>query len=267
MVHVGQVGPFGLDAVDPGERAVEMRVAWVGLFPERVDDPDFDAIEDGEGVFVQGTCVGGVGKIAKAEAPTLAFAVTLREGVDFFAFDFKRTVDLVGCEFRSPIAEIEAAAFESIGEAGADAFEDGFVGVGWNGFHHQIVDGAQIVEPVQVIGVGVGVEQRVDFTDTGIKALHADVRRAVDENAETLPFDIDAAAAAVIFGIGRAADAAVATDLWHAARCSTAEDGHLHRLGRSALVNREKKLLVVCRATVSMSVDQISASWLATWAT
>ena len=65
------------------------------------------------------------------------------------------------------------AAGEGIGEALADALEDGCVGPGCDRRHDQVVDRAQIVDAVDVVGVGVGVEQGVDLADAGIQALLA----------------------------------------------------------------------------------------------
>ena len=49
VVHMGQIGHFGLEALDPAERHGEVGVAGGGLVAEAVDDPDVQVYEGLEG--------------------------------------------------------------------------------------------------------------------------------------------------------------------------------------------------------------------------
>ena len=155
------------------------------------------------------------------------------------------------------------AAGEDIGKALADALEHGGVGIGWDRRHDQIVDGAEIVDAVDMVSVGVGVEQCVDLADAGIQALLAQVGAGVDQDALTPCLDEDGAAAATVARVGRAADGAVAADLRHARGGAAAQHRYAHA---AALANRRWKLAVVARSISAMGRPRTSASVLATWA-
>jgi hypothetical protein len=77
--------------------------------------------------------------------------------------------------------------------------------------------------PWNVVGVGVGVEQRVDGADAGVQALLAQVGAGVDEDPPASRLDEDGAAAALVARVGGAADRAVAADLRHARRGAAAQ--------------------------------------------
>ena len=155
------------------------------------------------------------------------------------------------------------AAGEDIGKALADALEHGSIGISWDRRHDQIVDGAEIVDAVDMVSVGVGVEQCVDLADAGVQALPAQVRAGIDQDALTPCLDEDGTAAATVARVGRAADGAVAADLRHARGGAAAQHRYAHA---AALANSRWKLAVVARSISAMGRPRTSASVRATWA-
>jgi hypothetical protein len=55
MIHVGQQGALGLQALDPFHGQIEMGMGRVGLEAQAIHDPEIEPFEDGEGGLVQTT--------------------------------------------------------------------------------------------------------------------------------------------------------------------------------------------------------------------
>jgi hypothetical protein len=90
-------------------------------------------------------------------------------------------------------------------------------------------DGAQIVDPVRVVGVIVGVKHRIDPVHVGRDELHAQLRRRIDEEPRPIVrLDERAYARAPVARIGRAAHLAVTPELRHPKAGAGAEKGELH---------------------------------------
>src|SRR3954447_785984 len=268
VVHVGEIAPRRPDAVDPAQGHLEVGVARVRAVAERVDDPDVEALEAVQRLVREAVGVGRVGEAADAEAPALAAAVLLAEGDDLDVADPERALDRGGVDLGAPEAGLAGTALEGVGEARGNALEDRRVREGRDRRHDDVVDLAQVVDAVDVVGVGVGVEERVDGADAGVQALLPQVGAGVDQDAPALRLDQDRAAAALVARVGRAADGAGAADLRHAGRGAAAEDRDSHAAARlpAALVNRRKKLSVVARSISATVSPHTSASVRATWA-
>ena len=87
---------------------------------------------------------------------------------------------------------------------------------------------------MRVIGVRVREQNRVDAIDSRGDELQSQLGRRVDENSSTrVAFNHGADAAALVAGIWRPADLAVAAELRNAEARAGAEEGELHR--RSAV--------------------------------
>ena len=133
-------------------------------------------------------------------------------------------------------------------------------------------DGAQVVDPMGLVGVFVGQEHRIDVIDIGVDQLLAQVGRGVDHDprgalARCL-LDQQRAAAASVFGVIGIAGTPSERGPRHAGRGSAAEDrqgqGHAAAFGAGTLENRRKKFSVVCREISSSETPRVSASTFAT---
>ena len=126
--------------------------------------------------------IGEIGAIAEAKAVGDVFAVVDFDGLDFYAGD----LDGSGIKYVS--GEAGAAGFggrlvEDVLKSAADG-DEGFGG-GVDGdivFLHE-VEGANIVEAEDVVGVGVGVEDGVEAVDLVAEGLIAEIGRGVNEDA------------------------------------------------------------------------------------
>jgi hypothetical protein len=104
------------------------------------------------------------------------------------------------------------------------------------------VEHPQVVEAVDVVGVGVGEEHGIDAADVVNERLLAEVGRGVDEERAATAgiehFDQHAGAQPAVARVGRGADGAVAGDARHAGRGAGAEerDAQAHAPGSAAAV-------------------------------
>ena len=97
---------------------------------------------------------------------------------------------------------------------------------------------AEVVDPVGVVGVFVGVEHGVDAIDPCIEQLFAEINAGVDQdsrrffNALRPAFNKKRAAAAAVAGVGRIAIAPVIADARDAAGGTAAQNGRDDPVGR-----------------------------------
>ncbi len=193
----------------------------------------------------------------------------LLERLDRDAADLERSVEGDRVEGRSPPSPPRLGRLEGIGETLADPGQHGRITIGIDDAAGRDVELAHIVDAIDVIGMGVGVEQRVDPLDTRRQALHAQIGRRIDQQPGRPLVDQDRTALAPIARLGGRADGTAAADHRDAGRGAAAEHGHAHAaaLAGAALANRRKKLSVVARAISATGSAFTSARVAATWAT
>src|SRR5262249_42508502 len=116
---------------------------------------------------------------------------------------------------------------------------------------HQPVDGAKIIDSMQMIGMGMGQDDRVETVDLGGKQLLAQIGRGVDQHGLAAALDQQRGAAPAVARVRRVAGAPIGTDRRHAGRRTAAEERRLHGAGGTALAKSRKKFAVVAAASAS----------------
>src|SRR5215475_4241401 len=112
-----------------------------------------------------------------------------------------------------------------------------------------MVEGAQLVDAMAVVGMVVGIEDGVEARDASVEELLPQVRRRVDEDSRAALLHQHGYAPPPVARIGWIAIAPVSVDQRHASGAAAAEDRHLHAgTGERALPNRRKKFAVVAAA-------------------
>ncbi len=101
---------------------------------------------------------------------------------------------------------------EGVAEDAADDVEGLDGSVGGDGHFLVVVEGADVVEAEDVVGVGVGVKDGVDAGDVGAQGLGAEIGRGVDQDIFAGVLHQDGGAEAVIARIGGGAGGAGAAD-------------------------------------------------------
>jgi len=118
---------------------------------------------------------------------------------------------------------------EDIAEAGVDVVHAGPAAVERDGGALTHIEGAQVVDAMGMVGVGMGIEHGVDVEQAIGHRLQTQFGRRVDQDRGIVVADHDGGTGAPVARVGRGTDRAVAPDHGHAMARAGAENGNLHR--------------------------------------
>ena len=156
MVGVRKKGLTRLEPVDPAERPLEMGVAGVRPVAQGIDDPDLDPLQHAKRVLVvELVAVGRVAERPEAEPPALAATMALAEITTSARPMRKGPSTSWGASSGPPEALLASIVLERVVEARADALEDTAMGEARDRLAHDVVERAQVVDAMDVVGVGV----------------------------------------------------------------------------------------------------------------
>src|SRR6266545_4288919 len=113
---------------------------------------------------------------------------------------------------------------------------------------------AQVIDPVNVVGMGMGKKDGVDTGDLVADCLRSQVRGGVDQNVFAGSFDQDGGAGSFVPWVVRCADAAAAADHRDASGSAATEDCYLH--GSSSTCSRNR-----LTSGAKVSCSSRNASW------
>jgi hypothetical protein len=155
-------------------------VGGVGREAQGADDEDVQVFEQGAGGFGYAAAIRQVGHASDSVAVNVQFAVLDRDGGDGNAVDGKIS-RFNGVQVKMGYAASDLfERFEDIRKAPPDFIEALRRSVNGDGFF--VTEGAKVVDAVQVVGVGVGVENGVNGTDAFAKRLDPQFGGGVDED-------------------------------------------------------------------------------------
>lgn len=129
-------------------------------------------------------------------------------------------------------ANVSGAAFFEVESVVERFFESGeSKGIGIDRDAVSVFDGvgAEIIKAGDMIGVAVGVEDRIEAGDGGAEGLGAKIGRGIDDDAERAVLDPNGGAKAAVARVGGGANAAGAGEKGNALGSSGAEKGQTHR--------------------------------------
>ena len=216
--EVGEVGLGDLKAFGFGDGLFEAEVGVVWCPAQAVDDHGVEALEERVGAFGDGAAVGQVGDIADAVAHGVAMAVDERNGLDVEGTDAD---EVLAVEFPQLDAWDEPAVFEvvvveDVVEVVADEIGVVLAGVERECLAAEAGEAAEIIDAMEVIGVGVGEKDGIDAHDVLADDLFAEIGADIDEDAGVIRVDPGSGAQVAIAWVGGVADGAVAADHRHA---------------------------------------------------
>jgi hypothetical protein len=211
MRDVGEVGAFGLQQFDSFEGLFDGGVSGVRVVAQGVEKEYVEIGEQREAFNRYTAVICEVGAAAEAEAIDSAFAVVDAHRGEGDASDVERfCIKHVRGEARA--AGFAGSLAEDIGE-GVDDTGEGFGGgVEGDVVVLEEVEGANVVETKDVIGVGVGIKDGIEVVESGAEGLVAQVRRGVNEDAGGAELEQDRGAEAFVAWVGRVAHLARAAD-------------------------------------------------------
>jgi len=183
----------------------------VRIFAESVDDEGgnfADQISD----FLGNS--GAVGQIDKAglvmEVDTESGGgdATVRYGQGSEGEGTERERACDGVRFWADVSGAADFEVEGVVESFFEAGEGERIGVDRNSISIFHGVGAQVVESCDVVGMAMGVEDRIEVWDGGAESLRAKIGGGIDDEAEGAFFDPDRGAKSAIAWVGGGANAA-----------------------------------------------------------
>ena len=239
VVHIGQHSGLRCHLFDPAQGLGQVAVGWMRVAAQRVDDPAAQALEVGPDVIGDLRHIGQIGHIIDAEAKRIHPAVVHQKGREAERatgpVDRHVAVNMVHLEDRR--VGRSGGLDEHIAETVQQRLPRGRVGPDRQTLAHVDHDHSQVIQPVHMIGVGVGIKHRVQPSDARIQQLAAHIGGGVDQHRCRArirdPLDHDGASASRVLGVGRIAGPPVPAKARHPARRAAAQDGDLH-LGHQA---------------------------------
>ena len=223
VTDVGEIGRFGLEALDNGEGLVDGGVGGVRFVAEGVEKEDIEIAELVHRLFGDLIVIGEVGYLADTVAEHDHGAMVERDGGNLLAEELEGfAVEDVDGEAGNGV--FLAAVGEHVFEDAADDDQGRFRSVDGDGAALAIVEGTEIIEAEDMVGVGVRIKDGVEVGDTRAKALGAEVRGGVDDDVFAREIQPDGGAHAVIARVVGGADIAVATNRRNADAGAGAED-------------------------------------------
>src|SRR5690606_12611558 len=179
---------------------------------------------------IQPNYIGRIREASDPEARAEAEPVVLPERQHLEMAYAKRLIfgDDPGTELRpiEPVPRLDR--FEGIGKALPDRSERTFRPEGIDRPSHDIVESSDVVQTVHMIGVCMGVEDRVDVSATGVKQLLPYVRPRVHEDRQTSIFDQDRWPAAAVLRVGGVTGSPFSGCERHTARAAATENSYAH---------------------------------------
>ena len=134
-----------------------------------------------------------------------------------------RAIEGAGFEFGT--AGFVVLLREDVLEDALDGFEGLRAAVDGDGAGLAEIEGADVVEAEDVVGVAVSEEDGVEFGDADAEGLVTEIGRGVDDDVFVIETDPDGGAEALIARVVRGADVSIAADGWDADTGAGAEDG------------------------------------------
>ena len=196
MVNVvGEVGEEGLprlQLVDDFEGLVDAEVGGVVAVAQGVEDQEVEVLEKRPGFGGDARHVGAVGQglagVVDAEAGDGEAAVQETQGGEGGVVELDRAGDFEGegDQFGDEGIVDVAVRGEDVFEHAGQRVVGRRLGVDFERGVHGGVEAAQVVEAEDVVGVGVGDEDRVEATEFRPQGLVAQVGGGVDENLAAL---------------------------------------------------------------------------------
>ena len=232
---VSEEGSAGFEEFDKCDGFSEVRVAWVGIATEGVEDEDVEVLEEGNAFGWDVAHVSKIGGGAEAVSGDLLAAVGNRDPSEAGSEEVNACSGsgVEAVEFDAGACRVAVGGVEGIVENALDRGSGGFVGVEGERLGILEREWAEIVHAEDVVGVGVRVENGVEAGDMFAESLGVEVGSGVDEHGVAGVFNEDGRAGTAVVRVSGGANGAGAAEGGDTHRGSAAQErqGGGHRIG------------------------------------
>jgi len=226
MSDVGEPGAAGLELVNQGEGLLDGLVHGMRNIAESVEDEVVEVFEKRHGGFGKAAEIGEIRGAAKAEAEHVHFAVEERHGNDGNAEKLEGAFDFV--EDDAGDGAERGLVVKNVGEGAAD-YTEGFLGaVDGHGGALADVEGANVVEALDVIGVAVSEKNGFEAIKVRGEGLGAEIGGGVNDDVLAIAGEEDGGTQALVVRVGGLADGTMAADGGDSHGSAGAENGEMN---------------------------------------
>jgi len=222
---VREPGAAWLELVNQGEGLFDGLVHGMGNIAEGVDDEVVNVFEERQGGFGEAAEIGEIRGAAEAEAEDVHFAVEERHGNDGNAEKFKGAFDFV--EDDAGNGAEGGLGVKNVGKGAADHAEGFFGAVDGHGGTLADVEGANVVEALDVIGVAVGEKNGSEAIEARGEGLGAKIGGGVNDDVLGIAGEEDGRAQALVVRVGGLADGTMAADRGNSHGGAGTENGEM----------------------------------------
>jgi len=222
---VRKPGVARLEFVHQGEGLLDGLVHGMGNIAESVEDEVVEVLEKGSGGFGKAAEIGEIRGAAEAEAEHVHFAVEQRDGNDGDAKKLEGAFDFV--EDDAGEGAEGGPGVEDVGEGAADHTEGLLGAVDRHGGALANVEGANVVEALDVIGVAVGEQNGFQAIKARGEGLGTEVGGGVNDDVLAIAGEKDGGTQALVVRIGGLANGTVAADGGDSHGSAGAENGEM----------------------------------------
>mmetsp|Transcript_6994 Transcript_6994/g.11294 ORF Transcript_6994/g.11294 Transcript_6994/m.11294 type:complete len:278 (+) Transcript_6994:98-931(+) len=259
-VHVGQDGLFGVGLFNPVKRVGQVAVRRMRIAAQGVDDPAVQILELFPRRCRDLSHIGQISHMANPEPKRVDAAMTHLERFkcDGPASTVDHRVAVDGVEVEDRRVGRAFRLHEDISEPAEQRVLGGAIRPDLQPGAHVEDHHTQIIDPVNMVGVGMGIDHPVKPSDALIQQLVAQVRRGVDQDARfaarTCALHQKGTALPPVLGIARIAIPPMSAQSRHPTRGAAAQDREGQRVSHgttvypAALENKRSKFFWVCAA-------------------
>ena len=224
---VREPGAARFEFIEDGEGLLDGLMHGMGNIAKGVDDEVVEIFEERDGGIGKAAEIGEIGGATKAETEDFHFAVEQGNGDERNTEKFEGAFDFV--EKDAGDSAESGLVVKDVGESAADDAECFRGTVDGHGSALADVEGANVVEAEDVIGVAVGEEDGFKTIEAGSEGLGAEVGGGVNDYVLGIAGEKDGGTEALVVGIGGTADGTGAADRGDAHGGAGAEDGETER--------------------------------------
>ena len=183
---VGEPGLTRLQPLDDLQALLDGAVGGMGLVAQCVEEQHVQVFQHGQRPLRYFAVVGQIGRLAEAKAVAGSAAVEQRDGHYAEPGDVnRRAAEGVSADARP--RGLGFAGVENVGEDAADDRQSLLGTVDGDGLALKKIEGTQVVETQDVVGVTVCKKHRVHARETGAESLLPEIGPSVDDNAVPVP--------------------------------------------------------------------------------
>src|SRR5579863_2796179 len=190
VANVREIGPPRIQLLHPSEAALNGRVSGMRTMTQGVEKQNIQILKLALRVVGNFAVVGEIRRRSKTKAQDFVFSVQQADGRELHSEEIERlAIDSVQIQTRN--RRFRRRVVERVLKYAADNGQRFFLGVDGDGLTLAIVEGTHVVETENMVGMRMGVKDRIDALDAGAEGLGAEIGSRIDQHGVAVVTDQD----------------------------------------------------------------------------